>query len=167
MGRGSQVRVGERPGGFQVKAFCVFEAGTDAVSEQHIKGPVGLLLSWLVGEKERSERIVFLKIVLVALHGAGAGERRTDETQADRLELAGRKFRRRVAGPEAVEIAGDDGEAGDLRVAHKIVDFSALQVGGAEIAAAHVRVAAVFRPRFLGQTRREILRIGAVIHDAH
>jgi hypothetical protein len=104
--------------------------------------------------------------VLIGLHGAGARERRTYETQADRIELARRKFRRRISGPEAMAVARDNGEAGDLRVAHEIVDFSALCVGRAEIAPAQVCVGAVFRPRLLGQTRGQVLRVGALIQRA-
>src|SRR4051812_18529101 len=70
----SQIRVGERPGALQVEALRVFEARTDAVPQQHVEGPVRFRLSRLISEKERSERIVFLKIVLISFHGAGAGE---------------------------------------------------------------------------------------------
>ncbi len=68
----SQIRVGERPGALQVEALCIFEARTDAVLQQHVEGPVRLRLSRPVGEKERPERSVLRKIVLVGLHGAGA-----------------------------------------------------------------------------------------------
>ena len=66
----SQIRVGERPGAFQVEAFCIFQARTDAVLQQHVEGPVRLRLSLPVGEKERSERRVLRKIVLIGLHDA-------------------------------------------------------------------------------------------------
>ncbi len=96
----------------------------------------------------------------------GLDERRADEAQADRLELAGRKFRRRVAGPEAVAVARDDGEAGDLRVAHEIVDFGALGVRGAVIAAADIREAPSFGHGSLVRPGGQVLRVGALIERA-
>jgi hypothetical protein len=61
-----------------------------------------------------SERSVLREIVLLRLHGARAGERGADEAQADGVELAGWKLGGRIAGPEAVEVARDDGEARHL-----------------------------------------------------
>ena len=122
----SEIRVGQRPCALEVEALCIFEARTDAVLQQHVEGPVRLRPVRPVGEEQRSQRIVLGQVVLIGLHGARAGERGADEAQADRLELAGRQFRGRIAGPEAVAVARDDGEAGDLRVAHEIVDLGAL-----------------------------------------
>src|SRR5438477_3843091 len=143
----SQIRVRERPGALQVEALCIFQAGTDAVLQQHVEGPVRLRPRLLVRKKQWAERSVLRKSVLIRFHDVGTNERRTYVTQADRVELAGRKFRRRVSGPETVAIARDNGEAGDLRVAHKTVDFSALCVRAAEVTPAQRRVSAVFRPR--------------------
>src|SRR6185436_14784892 len=157
-----QIRVRQRPCALQVEALCIFEARADAVLQQHVEGPFRLRCRLLVREKQRSERSVLRQIVLIGLHGAGADKRRAYETQADRLELAGGKFRARVSGPEAVAIARDDGEACDLRVANEIVDFSALQVRGAVVPSSQ-RSVSVPGPRLPGETRGQVLRVGAPV----
>ncbi len=68
--------------------------------------------------------------MLIRLHCARAYERGADEAQPDRLELAGWKLSGGIAGPEAVPVARDDAETGDLRVANEVVNLSALMVGG-------------------------------------
>src|SRR4029453_2480489 len=83
--------------------------------------------------------------------------------QPDRLERLRRERFSRVAGPEAVPVAGDDGEARDAGVAHEVVDLAALDVGVAEVAAPHVREPA--RPGHR-QAGGQVLRIGAPVERA-
>src|SRR5262245_62454689 len=120
--------------------------------QQEVKGPFRLRPRCLVRKKQRSQRSVLRKVMLIGLHDAGTDERRAHETQADRLELAGRKFRSRISGPEAVAVARDDGEASNLRVANETVDFSAFCVSGAVVTASQSCVS-VLGPRLLGETR--------------
>ena len=60
------------------------------------------------------------------LDHAGRGDRAGDEGDADRLEGLGRQGLGGEAGPEAVAVAGDGGEAGDPVVADEVVDLGAL-----------------------------------------
>src|SRR5579871_745364 len=83
--------------------------------------------------------MIFRKTVLVRLHRARTGKRGADKTDPDRLELRRRQQVSGIAGPEAVTVAGDDRESRDLRVAYEIVDFAALVVRAAPIAAADLR----------------------------
>src|SRR5215831_1427668 len=101
----------------------------------------------------------------MGLHRARARERGADEAQTHRLELAGWKLSRCVAGPEAVKVARDDRKPGDLRVANEIVDLAALGPGTAVIAAAQSRER-TGRPRLLRQARGQILRVGARLERA-
>src|SRR6185503_5456625 len=70
----SQVRVGQQPCALEVEAPCIFEARPDAVSQQHVEGPVRFRHSLPVGKKQCPQRMVLLEIVLVGLHGAGTDE---------------------------------------------------------------------------------------------
>src|SRR5690348_2418591 len=103
--------------------------------------------------------------MLIGFHEPRAGDRSADEAEADRLELAGRELRRGIARPEAVAVAGDDREAGDLLVAHEIVDFAAFDPCAAVIAAAEIGEAALW-PRLLRQARREVFGIGPPVESA-
>ena len=78
-----------------------------------------------------------------AFHGPGADKRSADEAQADRLEVARRKHRRRIARPEAVPVARDDRETGDVRIADEIVNLLPLGIGGAIIVSTQDRVGVV------------------------
>src|ERR1043165_5259866 len=64
--------------------------------------------------------------------------------------------------PEAAAVARDDGEARDLRVANEAVDFSALCVSGAVVTSTQSCVG-VLGPRLLGETRGQVLRVGAPV----
>src|SRR4051812_50198652 len=70
------------------------------------------------------------EIMFVRLHRPRARQRGADEAQPDRLELARRQLRARIARPEAVAVAGDDGETGDLLLPPPIVELGAPAVGG-------------------------------------
>ncbi len=130
------------------------------MAEQHVVGPVDRAVG-PVGQIERAQFRGLLDPVLVGFHRAGAHQRPADEAQPNRFELARRQHRRRIAGPEAVAVARDDREAGDLLVADEVVDFPALVIGAAVIAAAALREA-VRGPRLLDQFRREVFQVGAL-----
>jgi inner membrane protein len=91
-----------------------------------------------------------------ARHGAAG------EGQADGLKLRRRQMRRSVACPEAVQVAGNDGETGDPEVADQIVDLVALGPCAAVVAAAHVGETAR-RPCLLRQPGGQVLGIGALL----
>ena len=111
-----------------------------------------------VGQVERPELVVLLYHILMRFGGAWARHRPTRETQANGLKLAGRQLSRSVTGPEAVKIAGDDGETGDLGVANQAVDLVALDPGAAEVPALYVGKPAR-GPFLLRQPSWKILRI--------
>src|SRR5262245_7479277 len=70
----SHIRVGQRARALQVEALCIFETRTDAVSQQHVEGPVRPRPRLPVDEKQRSQRGVLRKIVLKGFHRAEAYE---------------------------------------------------------------------------------------------
>src|SRR5262245_13823019 len=102
------------------------------------------------------------KAVLIRLHHPRAGHRGADETDPDRLELGGWQEGGGIAGPEAVTVARHDRESGDLRIADEVVDFAALVVRAAIIAAADLREG-VGRPLLPGQSIGKVLRVSAQI----
>jgi len=97
--------------------------------------------AFAIGEKQSAQRIRFRKLVLERLDHAGRGNRSGDERDADRLEFLRRHCLRGITGPEAVAVAGDGREAGDARVRDRVVDFRALDIRGAMVAATEARVA--------------------------
>src|ERR1700728_1255729 len=103
--------------------------------------------------------------MLVRFHSASARKRRTDETQAYGIELARRQLRRRVARPEAVPVAGDNREARNFLVAHKVVYLGALPISRSIVAATHQGIGRL-RPCLLCQSRRKVLRVAAPIRRA-
>src|SRR5262245_40025402 len=105
-------RIGNGVSALQVETLGVFEARADAVLEEHVVSPFGLVVfhsrgpsprdfhSWVpcapnielvgpVGQKQRTERMILGKTVLISLHRPRAGQRGADETDPDRLELGG------------------------------------------------------------------------------
>src|SRR5262249_51791904 len=69
------------------------------------------------------------------------------------------------AGPEVVTVPRHDRESGDLRIADEIVDFAALVVGAAPVAAADLREG-VGRPLLFGQSIGKVLRVGPQVEGA-
>ena len=63
--------------------------------------------------------------------------------------------------PEAVQVAGNASETGDLGVSDEVVDFRALDPRAAVVAAPNVGETARW-PLLLGQAGRQVLRIGAM-----
>src|SRR3954471_15536291 len=100
--------------------------------------------------------------VLKSFHRPRAGQRGADETDPDRLERGGWQEVGGIAGPEAVTVARHDRESGDLRIADEVIDFAALMVGAAPIAAADLREG-VGRPLLPGQSIGKVLRVGPQI----
>src|SRR4051812_47161363 len=133
-----QCRIGNGVSALQVETPGVFEARADTVLEEHVVGPFGLAC-WRIGKEQRTERMIFAKIVLESLHRPWAGQRGADETDADRLEPRGWQSGGGIAGPKAVTIARYDRESGDLRIANEVIDLTALVVGAAVITAADLR----------------------------
>src|SRR3712207_7574563 len=78
--------------------------------------------------------------MLKGFHRARACQRSADEAQSHGFEFPRREFGRGIPGPEAVTVSGYDGEAGDLRFAHEVVDFLALGVGRPVVVTAELRV---------------------------
>src|SRR5512133_3167403 len=110
--------------------------------------------------------MVLAKTVLESLHRPRAGQRGADETDPDRLELGGWQSGGGIAGPKAVTVARHDREPGDLRIADQVIDFAALVIGAAIIAAADLRENAG-RPLPLGQSIGKVLWVGPQIQGAH
>src|SRR5207248_4388062 len=133
MRREAGVREGSRA--LQIETLGIFQAGSDAVLQQHVVRPIGPGRAGAVDQEQRPERMILFEAMLHGLHGAGARERGADETQAYRVKLARRQFRGRVAGPEAVPVARDDCEAGNPLVAHQVVNLGALPTSGSIVAA--------------------------------
>src|SRR5579884_280808 len=159
-----QFRVGKSVSALQVETFGVFEAGADAVLQEHVVGPLGLTVG-PVGQEQRTQRMILWKTVLGSLHCPWAGQRGADETDPDRLEPGGWQSRGGVAGPEAVPVAGHDGEPGDFRITDEVVDFAALVVRAAIIAAAEL-CEGVGWPLLLRQSIGKVLRVGPHIEGA-
>src|SRR6478735_2017118 len=120
---GREVRIPKRFRSVDVERLRIFERRANSVKECHIISPVRLCRAWPVRNVKGFERIGLLEPIFEAFHGPGADKRSAHETQADRLELARREHRRRIARPEAVTVARHDRETGDLRVADEIVDL--------------------------------------------
>src|SRR5690606_9656000 len=71
---------------------------------------------------------------------------------------------RGVAGPEAVEVAGQDGEAGDAGLAHGVEDLAALVVAAAPVAVAlHGVAVGPFRPVGRHEAFGQVLRVDALV----
>src|SRR5579871_896475 len=157
-------RIGNGVSALQVETLGVFEARADAVLEEHVVGPFGLTLR-PVSQEQRTERMVLGKTVLKSLHRPRAGQRGADETDPDGLERGGRQSGGGIAGPKAVAVARDDREPGDLRITDEVIDFAALVVGAAIIAAADLREG-VGRPLLLSQSIGKVLGVGPRIEGA-
>src|SRR4029079_11101585 len=155
-----KLRVGNGVSALEVETPGVFEARADAVLQEHVVGPFGLT-RWPIGQEQRTERMILRKTVLISLHRPRAGQRGADETDPDRFELGGRQQGGGIAGPKAVTVARHDRESGDLRIADEVIDFAALVVGAAIIAAADLRegVGRATLPQSLGK----VLRVGPQI----
>src|SRR5262245_66580233 len=104
-------RIGNGVRALQVETLRVFEARADAVLEEHVVGPFGLT-RWPIGQEQRTKRMILAETVLKRLHRPRTDQRAADETDPDRLELAGWQYGGSIAGPEAVSIARHDRESG-------------------------------------------------------
>src|SRR4051794_33460435 len=129
--------------------------------QHHVVGRLRLRRAGTVGEVEWPEFVVFLYDVLVGFAAPNARHGPAREVQADGVELAGRQLRGSVASPEAVQVAGDDGETGDFGVTDEVVDLAAFNPCTAEVTALYVGESAR-RPLLLRQSGRQVLRIGAL-----
>src|SRR5262245_5427563 len=98
--------------------------------------------------------MVFGKTMLERLHRPWANQRGADETEPDWLEPGGWQESGGIAGPKAVTVARHDRESGDLRIADEVIDFAALVVGAAIVAAADLREG-VGRPLLCDQSLRK------------
>src|SRR5215472_14923548 len=105
------------------------------------------------------------KTVLISLHRPRAGQRGADETDPDRLELGGWQSGGGIASPKAVTVARHDREPGDLRIADEVIDFPALVIGTAPIAAADLREGSG-RPLLLSESIGKVLGVGPQIEGA-
>src|SRR5689334_7836041 len=97
--------------------------------------------------------------MLIGFHRARACQRRADEAQSHGLECPRRKTGGSISGPETVTVSRYDGEPGDLRIAHQIIDLLPLDICRAEVGAADLGIG-VRWPRLPGHVRGQVLRIG-------
>jgi hypothetical protein len=159
-----QVRIGKSVCALQIETLNVFQARADAVLQEHVVGPFRRA-PWPIGQEQRAERMILREGVLERLHRSRTGQGGADKTDTDWLELGGWQSRGGIARPEAVAVARHDRESRDLRIAHKVIDFAALVVRAAPIAAADLREG-VGGPLLLRQSIRKVLRVGSQIQGS-
>ena len=103
--------------------------------------------------------------MLKGFHRARACQRRADEAQSHGFEFARREFGGSISCPEAVPVSRYDGKAGDLRIAHEVVDLLTLGVGRSVGIAAEVRVG-VRGTRLLDHSGGGVLRVRGMVGRA-
>src|SRR5262245_19961506 len=132
--------------------------------KQQVDGRLPLRSAGRLGEKERAQRMVLGKAMLIGFRQTRRRYRTGDECDADGLELFRWQGLRREACPETVPVAGDRRESCDPAIAHQVVDLGTIDVSGAVIAAAKAGVAGA--GPWPGQMRRQMLRVGTKVECA-
>src|SRR5215211_6379156 len=103
--------------------------------------------------------------MLIGFHRARACERRADEAQSHGFEFPRREIGCGISCPKTVTVSRYDGEAGDLRFAHEVVDLLALGVGRSVVVTAELRIG-VRGPRLRDHPGGKVLRVRAVVESA-
>src|SRR5262249_12902566 len=103
--------------------------------------------------------------MLSGFHRTRAYQRRADEAQSHGFEFPRREIGGSISGPEAVPVPPNDGEAGDLRIAHEVVDLLPVGVGRSVVVTAELRIG-VRGPRLLDHSGGEVLRVRAPVERA-
>src|ERR1043165_9158338 len=103
--------------------------------------------------------------MLKRFHRTRACQRRADKAQSHGVEFPRRELGCGISRPKTVTVPGYDREAGDLRFAHKVVDFLALGLGRSVVVTARLRIG-VRRPRVPGHSGGKVLQIRAVVESS-